>query len=121
MGLTRARDTWRGVQPSGRPSRKGRLDPGPGLPQANLGCSPTEGTVLGESAAESWVDDLERLEAVAYDKTPGPATCSGCKHLSDTAFCSVTRGHRYARQARCDKYERREGYRDKGGEAIIDF
>jgi len=70
---------------------------------------------------ESWVDELEKLEAVSRavsdsvapvsdsvgdDKVPGPATCSGCKHLSDTAFCSVTRGHRYARQARCDKYER---------------
>ena len=71
--------------------------------------------------AANWVDELEKLEAVSRavsdsvapvsdsvgdDKVPGPATCSGCKHLSDTAFCSVTRGHRYARQARCDKYER---------------
>jgi len=72
-------------------------------------------------ATGCWVDELEKLEAVSRAvsdsvapvsdsvgnyKTPGPATCSGCKHLSDTAFCSVTRGHRYASQARCDKYER---------------
>ena len=75
----------------------------------------------GEPATENWVDDLERLEAVAYDKTPEPATCLGCKHLSEACFCSVKKEHRFTRQTGCDKYGRREGCRDRGGEAIIDF
>ena len=58
----------------------------------------------GEPATENWVDDLERLEAVAYDKTPEPATCLGCKHLSEACFCSVKKEHRFTRQTGCVRF-----------------